>query len=88
MSKPANKSVVWIVIGVTVACLLLFFCAILVGAVALFSVDQNASQDYTISPGLKVGDTAPDFTLGLLSGDQVTLSDYRGKPVFVNFWAT
>ncbi len=31
---------------------------------------------------------APDFTLKNLDGDEVRLSDYRGKIVFVNFWAT
>jgi peroxiredoxin len=37
---------------------------------------------------LKVGTPAPDFTLTTLSGKSVTLSDYRGKPVMLNFWAT
>lgn len=36
----------------------------------------------------EVGDTAPDFTLQSLSGKKVSLSDYRGKPVLLNFWAT
>jgi peroxiredoxin len=31
---------------------------------------------------------APDFTLELLGGGQVTLSDLRGKVVLVNLWAT
>jgi cytochrome c biogenesis protein CcmG/thiol:disulfide interchange protein DsbE len=31
---------------------------------------------------------APDFTLVDLAGDQQTLSEYKGKVVFVNFWAT
>jgi peroxiredoxin len=31
---------------------------------------------------------AEDFTLELLDGKPVTLSDYRGKVVFLNFWAT
>lgn len=31
---------------------------------------------------------APDFTLQNLEGDKVNLSDYRGKVVFINFWAT
>ncbi|MFC6231753.1 peroxiredoxin family protein [Paenibacillus allorhizosphaerae] len=38
--------------------------------------------------GLKVGQQAPDFELTLLSGQQVKLSDYRGKTVILNFWAT
>ena len=31
---------------------------------------------------------APDFTLESLDGKPVRLSDYRGKPVVLNFWAT
>jgi peroxiredoxin len=31
---------------------------------------------------------APDFTLRALSGESVSLSQYRGKVVFLNFWAT
>ena len=34
------------------------------------------------------GKTAPDFTLKDLAGRQVRLSDYRGKVVLLNFWAT
>jgi peroxiredoxin len=38
--------------------------------------------------GLSVGDIAPDFELTTLDGETVRLSDYRGKRVFINFWAT
>ena len=31
---------------------------------------------------------APDFTVYDLEGNPVNLSDYRGKPVVVNFWAS
>ncbi|WP_281658031.1 TlpA disulfide reductase family protein [Halobacillus sp. Cin3] len=38
--------------------------------------------------GLQVGDTAPDFTLETLEGEKVSLSDFKGKKVFLNYWAT
>ena len=31
---------------------------------------------------------APDFTLLDLNGDQVSLAQFRGQPVVINFWAT
>ncbi len=36
----------------------------------------------------RVGNPAPDFTLPSLVGNPVRLSNYRGKVVFLNFWAT
>jgi thiol-disulfide isomerase/thioredoxin len=34
------------------------------------------------------GKKAPAFTLVTLDGKKVSLSDYKGRPVLVNFWAT
>jgi thiol-disulfide isomerase/thioredoxin len=34
------------------------------------------------------GAIAPDFTLETVDGATISLSDYRGQPVVVNFWAT
>jgi peroxiredoxin len=34
------------------------------------------------------GGPAPSFTLAALSGQQATLSQYKGQVVMVNFWAT
>lgn len=39
-------------------------------------------------PGLGVGLKAPDFELKNLDGENVKLSDYQGKKVILNFWAT
>ena len=35
-----------------------------------------------------VGQPAPDFTLKTADGKQVSLSQFKGKPVIINFWAT
>ena len=37
---------------------------------------------------LTVGKSAPDFQLPDLNEKEIRLSDYRGKVVFLNFWAT
>lgn len=39
-------------------------------------------------PSPQVGFLAPDFTLELLNGGDITLSDLRGKVVLVNIWAS
>lgn len=36
--------------------------------------------------GTSVGCLAPDFKLFGLNGEEIRLSDYRGKPVMLNFW--
>ncbi len=39
-------------------------------------------------PSTMVGKPAPDFSLALFDGRTVRLSDFRGKVVFLNFWAS
>lgn len=36
----------------------------------------------------QVGFSAPDFTLPDLDSQEISLSDYRGSPVILNFWAS
>ena len=38
--------------------------------------------------GLEIGQLAPDFEMQYPDGRKVKLSDFKGKPVIVNFWAT
>lgn len=52
---------------------------------------QTAGDDDSemMDPGAKLrGKAAPGFTLKDLDGKKVSLADYKGRPVLVNFWAT
>ncbi|MDX9715291.1 MAG: TlpA disulfide reductase family protein [Dissulfurispiraceae bacterium] len=53
-------------------------------AVVLFVLSACAS----LAQGYQAGMAAPDFALYDLNGKQVRLSDFRGKAVLLNFWAT
>lgn len=87
-----KNSVKWIIIAV-----------VLVGVIAGASVLYNKfSDDYVITPPVQTTAentpsehskdendySAPDFTVLDYNGNQVKLSDFKGKPVVMNFWAT
>ena len=65
-----------------------------VGAWALATTGSDADAPQPVDRGAArtgvadVGEPAPDFELGTLDGDTVRLSDLRGRPVVVNFWAS
>jgi peroxiredoxin len=50
--------------------------------------DTSAANLDNPTVGLEAGNLAPDFTLETLDGKTVRLSDYRGKTILLNFWAT
>lgn len=52
-------------------------------SIAAAESDTTAEETTTAAPIL-----APDFTLVDQNGETHTLSDYQGKTVFLNFWAT
>ena len=64
---------------------LTLICTFLTVAV-LFTAFESNGADLNI--GSTVGERAPDFTLKDLNGKDVTLSSFKGKPVFLNFWAS
>jgi peroxiredoxin len=66
--------IVLVVVAMVVALMLVF----------AFKLARRPSE----TPGASQSKTAPDFTLQSLEGKTVRLSDYRGKPVVLNFWAT
>jgi peroxiredoxin len=54
---------------------------------SIFSREQIPQQSLPGSP-LVVGKLAPDFTLLTLDGTEASLSQFRGQPVLINFWAS
>jgi peroxiredoxin len=52
--------------------------------------NQSVQQDVAADEGLPDlrRKRAPDFSLRSVEGKKVSLSDYKGKAVLINFWAT
>ena len=69
----------------TAILIFLIGCSLLV----IFLLRLNKSPSTLSLPAtLTTGKPVPDFSLPGLDGKQVNLSDYRGKVVLVNIWAT
>ncbi len=87
-----KSSIKWILIA-------LVLVVVITGASVLYN---NFSDDFVITPPVQTtvnnnqdeqsndGNdySAPDFTVLDYDGKQVKLSDFKGKPIVVNFWAT
>lgn len=63
-----------------------FFCFFLILAAFLPACDSPSQQKPAAAVELDI--EAPDFSLRTVAGDAVSLSDFRGKVVLLNFWAT
>ena len=68
----------------------LIVVAMLVSLMLVFGFNKarHAESPGSVAAGKLQGQTAHDFTLQSLEGNTVRLSDYRGKAVLLNFWAT
>lgn len=70
----------------------IFACAGIV--VLLFVAARSHRSEPSVRPagrvatGFRAGDRAPDFQLRSVDGKDVKLSEFRGKPLLLNFWAT
>jgi cytochrome c biogenesis protein CcmG/thiol:disulfide interchange protein DsbE len=62
---------------------------VIVGFVGLLSVGLLMKEPLTGTSGeARVSRPASDFTLPLFNGGELTLSNLKGKPVVINFWAS
>ena len=77
----------------------LLFAVLMIGAYTLYnrlSGEMKLGGVATVAPGTEAAESeneevpsmAPDFTAYDLEGNPVKLSDFRGKPVMLNFWAS
>jgi len=67
---------------------------LVMAAIVLFTNGSGGSGAVEVTSPARIaartatGWQVPDFSLETLEGETVSLSDYRGQVVFLNFWAT
>lgn len=71
---------------------ILIVVALVISLMLVFGIQKtrHASQGSSLQGGgaSLQGQLAPDFSLASLDGPTLKLSDYRGKAILLNFWAT
>lgn len=77
LTPPAGRNPLALVVAALVVAVMLYFG---------FHMARRAGSGR--APGVSKVTAAPDFTLESLDGQNVRLSDLRGKAVLLNFWAT
>ncbi|HET7377291.1 MAG TPA: TlpA disulfide reductase family protein [Anaerolineae bacterium] len=75
-------------LAIVIGGLLIIRPAILTPAAAPTPTKSSTGLNGPAGHTVETGDIAPDFELATLDGRTIKLSDLRGQPVLVNFWAT
>ena len=65
-----------------------FMALLLIVGLAWIVATRTSGTVVAGTPAPRPGFVAPDFELKALDGSTVRLSDFRGHPVVINFWAT
>jgi thiol-disulfide isomerase/thioredoxin len=69
--------------------IILIVIAVVISIMLVFGIQKTRHQASPQATGSKLqGQLAPDFALPSLEGRTLKLSDFRGKAVLLNFWAT
>ena len=58
------------------------------GTLEHMAIDENKETLLANNDSITIGSTAPDFALFSLEGNEVSLSDFKGKTVLLTFWAS
>lgn len=67
----------------------LLILTVVAGAfLTLSGCEDSKQQMKPVAKGGLIGAAAPDFSLLDMQGNKVTLSQFKGKVVIINFWAT
>ena len=67
----------------------LLMVALVISILLVFGIEKARHSTVPTTPAGKLqGQPAPDFALQSLDGKTMKLSDFRGKAVLLNFWAT
>lgn len=83
-----KKSIKWILLAVMLV-VVIFGAALLYGKLSdEYKPDNLTDNTQSTSAEKNKYDPAPDFTVLDYNGKEVKLSDFKGKPVVINFWAT
>lgn len=67
---------------------ILIVIAMVISIMLVFGIERAHRTPVSTTPEKLQGQLAPDFTLTNLQGKSMKLSDFRGKAVLLNFWAT
>jgi peroxiredoxin len=67
---------------------ILIVVAIVISAMLIIGIQKAHHSPTPTAIGKLQGQTAPDFALPSLDGKILKISDFRGKAVLLNFWAT
>jgi thiol-disulfide isomerase/thioredoxin len=81
--KSNTTAAIMIVILIILICCVMAACGL---GMAVFWI-SNQSGDSIFWAAPQTGQLAPNFQLETIEGENITLNNFQGKPVMVNFWA-
>jgi peroxiredoxin len=97
MNKLKSPLFLWIILGAIIVLLIpvaIFDRLAHSQAAATTPASPSVSSKAPSTPtgqtpvGWRIGDLAPDFELTTIENHDIKLSDYRGKNIILNFWAS